>query len=654
MNNALNKYPVLFSPAQIGRVTVKNRAVMAPMGTHSASADGNMNDKSIGMYAERAKGGVGLIEVGMITVDEEHGVALPNQFRLRESFLTEYSRLTEEIHSYGAKIIGQLYHGGAMSNPAVTGNINYSASDVSIYPGRPTRAMTYDEIQRLREMYVEKAKLLQRSGFDGAEIHAAHGYLLSEFLSPYHNKRTDEYGGSFENRFRLLKEIIEDVRSAVGNNFALIVRFPGDEFAKNLSPLHMDIEDGLKIAKAIEATGKVDALNISYGNAYNPNANCDPYSYAEGWKCDTAKRIKDSVTLPTMSTNTIKGPELAEKVLEEGVSDFVVLGRSLLADPYFMKKAYDGREEDIRRCMGCMHCRAGMSSVGLQCAVNPMLMREVTHGKDTMHHDGNGAPVAVVGGGPGGMQTAQTLAERGFNVTLYEKSGRMGGSMNAADKAPHKEKMTRMIGILTAQTERAGVKIINTCEATPEIVAKGNPSAVFLACGAKPIVPNLQGINAQNVYLAERVQRERIPLQGNVAVIGGGMTGMEVAETLEQQGCKVTLIEMASTIGAGMAPQLVADVKTRMKNTKVLVHHKLTEITDTGVICFNLDTNSEVSVEVDSVVLALGATPDHELINSFYEYFGSQNVYLVGDANSPGKIADATRDGFLKAFNFTV
>ena len=649
-----NKYPVLFSPAKIGSMTVKNRAVMAPMGTHSASADGNMNDKSIGMYAERAKGGVGAIIVGMIAVDEEHGVALPNQFRLKSAFLTEYSRLTEEIHSYDTRIIGQLYHGGAMSNPAVTGFINYSASDISIYPDRPTRAMTLDEIKRLREMYVEKALLLQRAGFDGAEIHAAHGYLLSQFLSPYHNRRTDDYGGSFENRFRLLREIIEDVRSAVGGRFVLTVRFPGDEFAKDRSPLHMDAEDGLRIAKAIEATGKVDALNISYGNAYNPNANCEPYSYKEGWKCETAKRIKDSVSLPTMSTNTIKGPELAEKVLEDGVSDFVVLGRSLLADPYFMKKAYTGREDDIRRCMGCMHCRAGMSSVGLQCAVNPTLMREVTHGSDKLRHDGNGTPVAVVGGGPAGMQAAQTLAKHGFDVTLYEKSDAMGGSMNAADKAPCKDKMTRMIGILERQTERAGVRLLRGCEADPELVAEGSPAAVFLACGARPIVPNLPGVTAPNVYLAEQVQRERVELKGRVAVIGGGMTGMEVAETLEERGCLVTLIEMAPTIGAGMAPQLVTDVKTRMKNTTVLVRHKLTAVTATGVACVDLETDRQVDVEADSVVLALGAVPDAERIGRFCDYFGTQTVYLVGDANSPGKIADATRDAYLKAFNFSL
>ena len=666
MQHGMENYPVLFSPARIGRMTVKNRAVMAPMGTHSADPDGNCNEASVAMYAERARGGAGMIIVGMMTVDEEHGQALTNQFRLRPEFLVSYARLTEEVHAYGTKIIGQLYHGGAMCDPSITGSVNFAPSDMEIWPGRPARAMTADEIAHLRQQYVEKALLLQKAGFDGAEIHAAHGYLLAEFLSPFHNRRTDGYGGSFENRFRLLREIVCDVRAAVGPRFALLVRYPGDEFARHLSPLHMTEEDGLRIARALEETGAVDALDVSYGNAFNANANCEPYSYETGWKKGPARRIRAAVSLPVIATNTIKGPEAAEALLEEGVSDFVAIGRGMLADPFFMQKAWEGREDEIRRCMGCMHCRSGMASVGLQCAVNPRQLREASHSAEKMKKNGAGRRVAVVGGGPGGLECAKTLAERGFAVTLYEKENETGGSMNAADKAPHKEAMGRMIGTMTLQAKRAGVRILTGTEATAERIAgdpEGTPEAVFLAAGARPIVPPIPGVHGDNVHIAEHVLRSGIRLSGRVAVIGGGMTGMETAETLEMQGCEVTLIEMAPAVGAGMAPQLVQDVLGRMPKTRILTRHRLTAIEDGAVTCETAargagdaqGRNGEdptVRIEADAVVLALGASPDPDLAGPYIERFGTQSVLLIGDAEKPGRIYDTVKDGFLKGWSY--
>lgn len=646
-----DKYKYLFRSGKLGGVTLKNRVVMSPMSISAASPSGEINDTVIAYYSERAKYGVGLIFIGMMTVDEEYGITYRNQIFLRATHVRNLKRLAESIHGYGAKVIGQLYHGGNMGTPQFTGRQNISASDVTTLPGNEPRAMTLEEIMTLEQKYVNCAKLLQTSGFDGVEIHAAHGYLIPQFLSPYYNKRTDQYGGSFENRFRLLKEIIEKVRQAVGPRFIITVRFSGDEMAVGHSPLHMTLEDGVRIAKAIEETGMADALNISNGNGFFPNPNCEPFSYPFGWKKHVSKKIKESVSLPIIATNTVKDPAQAEQLLAEGVSDFIALGRPLFADPQFLKKTWEGREDEIRKCLGCMHCRTNQVG-GVQCAINPRLLREDRF--SDLKHDGDGLPLAVVGAGPGGLQCAITLAERGFDVTLYEKESTVGGTLNVADKPPLKEKITLFVQTLEVQAKKAGVHIVTGVEAEPSLVGAGKPAAVFLATGGTPIIPKIPGIDRKNVYLAEQVLQDGLKLPGRVAVIGSGMTGLETAEVLAMSGSEVTIIEMLPYYGNGMFAVLLKDLMSRLGpfDPKILTSHMPTEVVAGGVIAKDLQAKSDVKIGADYVVLALGVAPQADLIESYRKAFGSQNVFVIGDAGRCGKIYDAISSAFLNAYQY--
>jgi len=646
------KYEKLFSKGKIGRITIKNRAVMSPMGTEMAEFNGEASNQTVRYYEERAKGGIGLIIVEYCAVDDNYGIAVENQLRLSQNkHVKNLEKLTEAVHRHDAKIFAQLYHGGNMCDPAITGNQNVSASDVESIPSRKPRPLRIWGIKELVQKYIDAALRAQKSGFDGVEVHAAHGYLLAQFLSKYYNKRTDEYGGSFENRIRFLDEIVREIRAAVGPNFGITVRYSGDEMAQHLSPDHMTLEDGVRIAKYIESTGVVDALNISNGNAFNPNPNCDPYSYQPGWKKYVAKTIKEAVSLPIIATNTIKTPDFAEQMLQEEVSDFVGLGRSQFADPEFMKKAKQGREKEIRECIGCMYCRETMGQgLSVRCAINPRLSNEFTYPQ--IFKDGNGRPVAVVGAGPGGLEAARVLANRGFKVTLFEKESKVGGTLNLADKPPFKERLTRLTETLKIQAEKAGVEIKLNIEATPEIVKEINPIGVFLSSGAAPIVPKLPGVNLPNVYTAESIIRNNIELPGSVAVIGTGLTGLETSEILAEKGSQLSLVEMLPNVGPGLYSILLNGSMKRLNkfNPAIYTSHKLVEIDDKGILLYNMKNGEEVKIKVDYVVLSLGVSPRGDIVEAFESVF--DNVILIGDAAKGGRIYHTIKDGYTKAFAF--
>jgi len=646
------KYNLLFSKGKIGRIALKNRAVMTPMISGIAELSGEASDQLIRYYEERAKGGTGLIIIEACAVDDKYGLAVNNQLILAGTkYIKKLDKLTEAIHRHNAKVFLQLYHGGNMSDPAITGHQNVSASNVASYPGREPRPLEVGEIKELVQKFVKAAVLAKNADFDGVEVHAAHGYLLAQFLSRYYNKRTDEYGGSFENRIRFLDEVVRGIRAAVGPDFALTVRFSGDEMTQQLSAEHMTLEDGVNIAKYLEATGVVDALNVSNGNAFNPNANCDPYSYQPGWKKHIAKTIKDAVSLPIIATNTIKTPDFAEQTLQEGICDFVGLGRQHLADPEFMNKAKQGREKEIRSCIGCMYCRETMGQGWtIRCAINPRLSSELVY-SDLMRN-GGGRPVVVVVAGPGGMEAAQVLARRGFKVTLLEKENKVGGTLNLADKPPFKGNITGLMETMKTEIEKAGVEVNLNIVATPEVVRKINPIGVFLACGAESIVPSMPGVDLPHVYTAEKVIKGNINLQGLVAVIGTGMTGLETAEILADKGSKIIMVEMLPSVGPGLFPVILRDIIGRINkhNPVIYANHKLTAIGQDSIMLANMENSAEVRVATDHVVLSLGVAPRSGLVEAFEKL--NNNVIPIGDASKAGRLYHALKDGFTKAWAF--
>lgn len=644
-------YEKLFEKGHIGPLTIRNRAVMSPMGTDLADTNGNATPRLIAYYAERAKGGIGLIINEYTGVDDVDSIPTQHNLRMAQDYNVKAAEeLTRTVHQYGAKIFAQLHHGGATSKSAFTGRQNLSPSGIPMAPGGEVpREMTLEDIKRVQDKFVAAAVRCKKAGYDGVELHGAHGYLMTQFLSEYYNHRTDQYGGSLENRCRFIDEIIAAIRAKLGN-YPISVRICGDEMTPE--PGFWDLEGGLAIGKHLEAQG-IDCINISNGSAWNGNANCEPFSYTPGWKKHVAKAFKEALSIPVIATNTIKDPDFAESLLEEGVCDFVALGRSQFADPEFMNKAKAGHPEKIRKCIGCMYCRERLlgNAMPVECSLNPRLGTEYRYRWQDLQKNGAGQSVVVVGGGPGGMECAIILAKRGFDVTLLEAGDKLGGTLNIAKLPPFKANLQGVTDVLALEMEELGVTVKCGVRATPELVAAMKPAGVFLAVGAPPVVPkSIPGI--EKAVLAEDVILGKVPCQGSVALIGTGLTGLECAEMILEQGHPLTMVEMNPTVGQGIYNVVFNDIYSRIQphDPTVLTSHKLTAVTDGGVTVEDLATGESKAVAADTVVLALG-THNQEALAEQFEAVGLP-TFLVGSAETPGRIAGAVRSGFEKAWVF--
>lgn len=643
-------YEKLFEEGRIGSMVLKNRGVMMPMATDMADKDGIVTPRQIRYYQERAKGGLAMIIHEYTGVDDVDSIPSIHNLRIaRDYHISAMEELTDAVHLYGCKIVAQIHHGGATSNPAFTGRDNLAPSAVPIAPGRPVpKEMTLEDIKRVEQKFIDAAVRCRKAGYDAVELHGAHGYLIAQFFSKYYNRRTDAYGGSVENRCRFIAEIIAGIREKLGKNFPILVRMCGDE----MTPVEgfLNLEEGIEIARYLESCG-IDAINISNGSARNGDANCEPFSYQSGWKKHVAKAYKAALHIPVIATNTIKDPDFAELLLEEGVCDFVGLGRSQLADPEFMNKAREGRSDEIRKCIGCLYCRERVLGNGLpiRCAVNARTAREIEF--ENPRKDGEGRTVAVVGGGPAGMEAARVLAERKFKVVLFEKAEKLGGTLNVADKPAFKDKLTRLAETMTIQLEKLGVEVRLGAEATPEMVNALNPVGVIVACGARPVVPPLPGVEGKQVFLAEDVLLGKAAPTGKVAVIGSGLTGLETAEMLLSRGLEVSIVEMATQIGPGIFGAILNDELSRITphNPGLYPGHKLLSIGE-GCVKLEKADGGQAELAADSVVLALGVRPRGDVVKAFER--GCRNVRAAGDARQGGRIATAVREGYEAAYTF--
>lgn len=647
-------YPELFKEGRIGSLTIRNRSVMSPMHTGLMNADGTASERFIRYYEERARGGIGLIINEATGVDDVYSAIGARQLRMSQDYqVVPAERLTEAVHKYGAKIFAQLHHAGATSHAKYCDNRQPIApSNVPAGPGRPEpRPMSVDEIKEVEQKFVDAAIRCKKAGYDGVELHGAHGYLLAEMFSPHYNKRTDEYGGTFENRMRMITEIIQGIRAALGPKFPISVRICGDEMTTWLDDM-MDLEYGLKIAKYLEAQG-IDCINISNGSAVNPNANCEPYSYKPGWKKHVAAAYKKALSIPVIATNTIKDPDFAESLLEEGVCDFVALGRSQFADPEFMKKAHEGRSNEIRKCIGCMYCRERViwNDMCVECSVNPRVGCEYIY--DAPKENGNGRPVAVIGAGPAGMEAAKILADRGFAVTVYEKNQQVGGWMNLADKPRFKDNIQGLIDTMELELKKRGVTVKLGVQATPELVKQEvDPVGVFVATGADWIIPPIKGVEKSIVCTPEDIVLKKVRPQGTAVVVGSGNTGIECVEMLQDDGVKVTMVDMLNQVGRGIYPIVLDDLMSRVNkhDPTILLRHKLLEITDTGVIVEDVSSGEQKAIQADKVCLSLGSAPIKGLAESFKSAF--DKVVVIGSAEKDGRIHDATKQGYMAGYVF--
>lgn len=649
-------YTKLFEKGYLGSVCLKNRVVMTAMTTGYAGLDGTPTEQLCQYYEDRAKGGVGLIVTEIFRVNQEHGVAFPRQmYALNPMNIQPLSQMADRVHQYGTKIFAQLHHGGSTNSPEMNGGKIYGPSAVANVSGIVPEPLSEAQIEELKQQFIMSAAAVKSAGFDGVEIHGAHGYLLCEFLSAAFNKRTDKYGGTIENRCRLISEIIQGIKAVCGRDFPVGVRFSCDEH----DPFHPDsitLAEGVEIAKELEKAG-ADFADVSNGNYFVPyGENEEPYSYPEGWRAPETKAVKDAVNIPVIGVSNIKTPAAAEKLLAENVCDFVGVGRAHIADPEWCRKAALDRNDAIHHCIGCLYCFESLMSVGfVRCSVNPKAGKEAAFRAEPAPV-GNSPKAAVVGGGVSGMEAAAVLAKRGFDVTLYEKEDKLGGELNLASAAaPYKNKIDWLRITLELEMKENGVKVVTGTEATPELVKKNAPCAVFLASGGRPVIPPLPGIEGNNVVKAADVLSGRKKIRGNIVVAGGGLTGLETAEYLfrNNDAETVTVIDMVEQIGAGMYPSVFVDVTHQMEGKPLTLKAsaKAEEITPEGLKVRCLKTDETELIPCDYVVLAFGTQADTELIRAFEAEF--ERVIPLGQTHrNPGRIAASLSEAYIAARGF--
>jgi 2,4-dienoyl-CoA reductase-like NADH-dependent reductase (Old Yellow Enzyme family)/thioredoxin reductase len=646
MNMRNHTFKRMFAFGSMGRLRIKNRLVMAPMGSRLANEVGGVSQRQIDYYSERAKGGVGTIIVEITGVESPVGVASPKTLTIHDDiYIGGHNDLVEAVHAFGAKIISQLGHVGR-NRRAVYGAQPVAPSAIPCtFFGVIPRELTVPEIEDIVGKFIEAAKRAKTAGYDGVELHGAHGYLIAEFMSATSNHRKDRYGGDLNGRMTFPLEIIRGIREEVGPDYPILFRFSADEFVDG----GMNLEESKKVAKILERAG-IDALDVSAGTYDSMSRSIEPMSYDQGWKIYLAESIKKVVKIPVIGVGQIRTPEFAEGILEEGKVDFVALGRSLLADPYWARKAREGRENEIIPCISCNDgCIGGRTfrNLHIRCTVNPTTGRE--RFVESLKPVSKRKKVTVVGGGPAGIMAALTAEQRGHRVTLFEKTNELGGQLLLAAKPPGKEKISWFRDYLLNQIDQRGITVELGCPVTLETIVQENPDAVILATGSIPLIPDLPGIKDQSVCTAWEVLEGKKKVEDKmVLVVGGGTVGCETALYLSPNNKKVTVLEMLNDIALDMEFLNRMDLMSKIQEAKieVLLGRKVERIDSNGVALLNREMKEE-EVKGDIVVLAVGATPVNDLAKQLEGKV--EEIHVVGDCHQPRKIFDAVYEGFRAA-----
>ena len=650
-----NDYPHIFSPLTVKNMTIKNRIVMMPMGTNYGEQNGEMSFLHINYYEQRAKGGTGLIIVENASIDSPQGSNGTTQLRIdHDNYLPRLFKFCENIHRYGTKIAIQINHAGAS---AISSRINMqpvSASDVpSKEGGEIPRPLSREEILHIVKKYGEAAKRAQTAGFDAVEIHAGHSYLISQFLSPITNKRTDEFGGSVENRTRFCRMVIDEVRKQVGPFFPIMLRLSADELMEGGNTL----DDTLEYLDYLQE--EVDIFDVSCGLNGSIQYQIDANYLPDGWRSYMAKAVKEKFNKPCISMGNIRDPKVAERILADGDADLIGMGRGLIADPAWVNKVATGHECDLRKCISCnVGCAGNRIGVNrpIRCTVNPSVLEGDVYKKLHVNKNCN---VVVIGGGTAGMEAACTAAEVGCNTFLLEKGSELGGLASLISKIPAKNRLADFPHYLMHRAEQLeNLYIFTNTEGTPENIRKFHPNIIVSSTGSAPLLPPITGLKDRidnedyNIYsilgMINHINDFPKDLEGKkVVVVGGGAVGLDVVEFFADRNADISIVEMMDQIGRDLDPVSKNDTKAMMKkhNVHQLTKTALLEVKDSSFLVKGDGEPYELPFEYGFVCLGMRA--QGQLYQSLAEEFSSEDVEImnIGDSQRARRIIDGTQEG---------
>jgi 2,4-dienoyl-CoA reductase-like NADH-dependent reductase (Old Yellow Enzyme family)/thioredoxin reductase len=636
------KYPHLLEPLQVGKVSFRNRIFAAPTGVHTLNDPVPYpTEPLITFYADKAKGGAACVTCVGASLFPCQGDGVHSDFDIyQRNHQYMLARLSDRIHFYGAKASMELGVAGVVGSP-------YGVSDgAPLMDGSPAKEMLEAEIERITQGYADAAEILMQNGFDMVLLHFGHGLLVGSFLSPLTNKRTDAYGGPFENRARFACNIIDRIRAKVGRKLLIEVRISGTEYA----PGGIPVEEAISFTKLIE--DRIDLIHVSAGMI-------GPKYMTMTHPCDymppmpnvfLAEAVKKSgVHIPVVTVGGIQELDGAEKILSDGRADVVSIGRGMIADPDLGEKAYEGRTDDVRPCVKCMRCHdSACYEVRFSCTVNPEI--GLQHTIQTL-----GRPVAskkkvcIIGGGPAGMEAALIASQRGHQVILYEKSGSLGGTLKFSEKVPFKYDLAKFKNYLIHQVEKSAVLVKLNTEVTKDMLEKEQADVVIAALGAEPVQPRIPGIDGSNVHMALPVYGNEKELSDDIVIIGGGQVGCETALHLAMMGKKVTIIEMQTSLAPDASPTHRDELLVKLDETeglKYLTSYKCTAITGKGVECLDKNDRKQL-VEGKDIIISVGMKSHAAEADAFRT--AGKRFFTIGDCSRVGTVEKAMYSAYSVA-----